>query len=49
MCPNIFEVAMDSSKKIVQESNVEISFLNIGGGFPTVYPGLQFFTSKGLF
>jgi len=41
MCPNTFKVAMDSSIKIFQESNVEMSFLNIGGGFPTAYPGLE--------
>ena len=49
MCPNAFNEAMDSSRKIFQESKIEMSFLNIGGGFPSDYPGLNPIPLKNYF
>ena len=49
MCPKSFKVAMDISRKIVEKSNVDISFLNVGGGFPSNYPGLKSLPLKDYF
>ncbi len=49
MRPNAFKVAIDISCKIFEESNVEISFLNVGGGFPSNYLGLTSLPLKNYF
>ena len=41
--PLAFKIAIKIMKEVIQNSKVEIKFLNIGGGFPSSYPGFKKF------
>jgi ornithine decarboxylase len=39
LSPNAFAAALDLSGKVARKAGVELSVLNVGGGFPAPYPG----------
>ena len=49
MNPDAFKVAMNLSQDIVKNSKVIVDYLNIGGGFPSNYPGLNPFPVEKYF
>lgn len=41
MDAHAYRVAMGLAKKIIQDSKVKVDVLNVGGGFPSIYPDMQ--------
>ena len=41
MDPNAYKFAIHKTAKIIKESGVEVDYLNVGGGFPSEYPGMK--------
>ncbi len=41
MNPDAFKIAIRLAAKAITTSNVEINYFNVGGGFPSSYPGLN--------
>lgn len=41
MNPNAYEDAINICSEVIYESGVKLSFLNVGGGFPSTYPGFK--------
>ncbi|AJC50331.1 type III PLP-dependent enzyme [Coxiella endosymbiont of Amblyomma americanum] len=40
MHPNAYRIAIRMADKVINESGVEIEYFNVGGGFPSIYPGM---------
>ncbi|QHG92361.1 type III PLP-dependent enzyme [Coxiella endosymbiont of Amblyomma sculptum] len=40
MHPNAYRIAIRMANKVISESGVEIEYFNVGGGFPSIYPGM---------
>ena len=47
--PHAFKVGIKIMKKVMQNSKVKIKFLNVGGGFPSSYPGYENFLLSDYF
>ena len=47
--PHAFKVGIKIMKKVIQNSKVKIKFLNVGGGFPSSYPGFKKFLLSDYF
>ena len=47
--PHAFKVGIKITKKVIQNSKVKIKFLNVGGGFPSSYPGFKKFLLSDYF
>jgi len=47
--PTAYKVGIKIMKNIMQNSKVEIKFLNVGGGFPSPYPGFKKFLLSDYF
>ena len=47
--PHAFKVGIKIMKKVIQNSKVKIKFLNVGGGFPSSYPGFENFLLSDYF
>ena len=47
--PLAYKVGIKIMKGVIQNSKVEIKFLNVGGGFPSPYPGFQNFLLSDYF
>ena len=41
MNPNAFKLAINKASLLIKESNLDVDFFNIGGGFPAEYPVLN--------
>ena len=41
MDPNAYKFAINKTARIIKESGVEVDYLNVGGGFPSDYPGMK--------
>ena len=41
MHPDAYRIAMRMAKQVVRKAKIEIDSLDIGGGFPSVYPGMM--------
>jgi len=40
MNPDAYEAAVDMVSKLVEDTGIQLDILDIGGGFPSLYPGL---------
>ncbi len=40
MHPDAYRIAMRMVGKVVEQSEVKVNYFNVGGGFPSVYPGM---------
>jgi ornithine decarboxylase len=40
MHPDAYRLGMRMAKQVMDQSSVKIDFLNVGGGFPSIYPGM---------
>ncbi|ACJ18600.1 type III PLP-dependent enzyme [Coxiella burnetii] len=40
MHPDAYRIAIRMADKVINEAQVEIEFFNVGGGFPSIYPGM---------
>jgi ornithine decarboxylase len=40
MHPDAYRIAMRMAKRVIDRSRVTIDYLNVGGGFPSIYPGM---------
>lgn len=40
MHPDAYKIAIRLSGEVIKTSGVDIDFFNVGGGFPSIYPGL---------
>ncbi len=40
MHPDAYRIAIQMAKEVIQEADVNVASLNVGGGFPSIYPGL---------
>lgn len=40
MHPDAYRVAMQMSAEVIQHAGVPVYFFNVGGGFPSIYPGM---------
>ena len=49
MNPNAYENAINICSEVIYESGVKLSFLNVGGGFPSSYPGFKKIPIKNYF
>lgn len=41
MHPNAYTVAMEEVAQVIRRAGVIIDFLDVGGGFPSIYPGMN--------
>ncbi len=41
MHPDSYKIALNITAKVTKEANVKINFINVGGGFPSIYPHLK--------
>lgn len=41
MHPDAYRIAMRMMKKILDKAKVDIEYFNVGGGFPSIYPGMM--------
>lgn len=40
MHPDAYRIAMRMAAKVIGEAGVDVEYFNVGGGFPSVYPGM---------
>ncbi|QTS84140.1 type III PLP-dependent enzyme [Coxiella endosymbiont of Amblyomma nuttalli] len=40
MHPDAYRIAIRMANKVINEAQVDIEFFNVGGGFPSIYPGM---------
>lgn len=40
MHPDAYRIAMRMAAKVIRQSGVSVDFFNVGGGFPSIYPGM---------
>ena len=40
MHPDAYRIAVRLAGKIIKKSGVEVDYFNVGGGFPSIYPGM---------
>ncbi|HJN37981.1 MAG TPA: type III PLP-dependent enzyme [Gammaproteobacteria bacterium] len=40
MHPRAFEISIQSAREIIAKTGVSLSYFNVGGGFPSMYPGM---------
>lgn len=40
MHPDAYRIAVRMAGKVIKRSGVQVDFFNVGGGFPSVYPGM---------
>lgn len=40
MHPDAYRIAIRMADKVINEARVDIEFFNVGGGFPSIYPGM---------
>lgn len=40
MHPDAYRIAIRMAKKVMRQANVPIEIFNVGGGFPSIYPGM---------
>ena len=40
MHPDAYRIAIRMANKVINEASVEIEYLNVGGGFPSIYPDM---------
>ena len=40
MHPDAYRIAMRMADKVITEARVNVEYFNVGGGFPSVYPGM---------
>lgn len=40
MHPDAYRIAVRMAGKVIKQSGVEVDYFNVGGGFPSIYPGM---------
>ncbi|MBL0319146.1 MAG: type III PLP-dependent enzyme [Alphaproteobacteria bacterium] len=40
MHPNAFSMALKQVRQVIQQANVPVEVIDVGGGFPSIYPGM---------
>ena len=40
MCPDAYRIAIRMANRVMNQAQVEIESFNVGGGFPSIYPGM---------
>lgn len=40
MHPDAYRIAMRMAAKVIGEAGVDVEYFNVGGGFPSIYPGM---------
>lgn len=41
MHPDAYSIAMNMASKVLDQSAVRVDYFNVGGGFPSIYPGMH--------
>ena len=36
-----YKLAINKTVNLIKDSNIEINYFNVGGGFPSKYPGMN--------